>query len=458
MIYYISIPGRYICVRHISFLVIMLLNVAFAVNAAPEVTFSGNTQKVIDIIPDRNTGLDHIYVARTLRGVSISAPALNGQPLTSWQAYRNNGGGYATDVNGLRYEGTTAILDTPEGDTGYILRWPDATLYFWLTDYSDHELYMQSIQLPEEEDCGITNITIHGIGDAIYYYTINGRQLTLSRNIKVSYHTLNWDEEQLQFTQIESAKEIENIGNLYISPAPLCNTSFTASGDRFLEEWGTPQQISSSLWTTNAVEVHTTARRTNSVGENSNQIGAGQNADELGGSAPADVSFNAYISDAVRHCEWQFATDPNFDNITHRFTQQDLDYTFRDEGTVYVRFIGSNNDGSCTSEGDIYTVSIGASELRCPNAFSPGTTEGINDEWKVSYRSLVEFKCWIFDRNGTQLFYFDDPEMGWDGKYNGKLVRPGVYFYVIEAKGADGKSYKKGGDINILRYKPNSTN
>ena len=40
---------------------------------------------------------------------------------------------------------------------------------------------------------------------------------------------------------------------------------------------------------------------------------------------------------------------------------------------------------------------------------------------------------------------------GWDGKYKGKYVKPGVYYYVIEAKGADGKEYKKKGDINILR-------
>lgn len=187
-------------------------------------------------------------------------------------------------------------------------------------------------------------------------------------------------------------------------------------------------------------------------------MGAGQDSGELGGSAPADVSFKAYITDAVLHSEWQFATDAQFEDITHRFNQQDLDYTFTEEGTVYVRFVGSNFDGSCTAESDVYTVSIGASDLKIPNAFSPGASEGVNDIWKVSYKSLLEFKCWIFNRYGTQLFYFDNPEDGWDGKYNGKLVPPGVYFYVIEAKGSDGKQYKKGGDINILRYNPNGRN
>jgi hypothetical protein len=31
-------------------------------------------------------------------------------------------------------------------------------------------------------------------------------------------------------------------------------------------------------------------------------------------------------------------------------------------------------------------------------------------------------------------------------------VGTGVYFYVIRAKGSDGKEYKLSGDINILHY------
>ena len=140
------------------------------------------------------------------------------------------------------------------------------------------------------------------------------------------------------------------------------------------------------------------------------------------------------------------------ENIKYIFYDNDLSYTFNDEGTYYVNFFGSNEDGSCEVEGDQYSIGIGASDLRIPNAFSPNG-DGVNDEWKVGYISLVEFKCWIFDKNGHQLHYFDNPASGWDGKYNGKIVSPGVYYYVIEAKGADGKKYKKGGDINIIGYK-----
>ena len=51
------------------------------------------------------------------------------------------------------------------------------------------------------------------------------------------------------------------------------------------------------------------------------------------------------------------------------------------------------------------------------------------------------------------MFYFDSPDQGWDGKYRGKYVDPGVYYYVIEAKGAYNKKMKLKGHINILRPK-----
>ena len=96
---------------------------------------------------------------------------------------------------------------------------------------------------------------------------------------------------------------------------------------------------------------------------------------------------------------------------------------------------------------------MGGSKLEAPNVFSPYGSPGVNDEWKVAYKSIVEFKCWIFNRWGEQLCHYQDPSGGWDGRYRGKLVPPGVYYYVIEARGADGQKYNLKGHINILRSK-----
>ena len=214
--------------------------------------------------------------------------------------------------------------------------------------------------------------------------------------------------------------------------------------------------IESPLVYANGLSVQTMAEQTNSPSDDdpdadpSNVIKT--DTQGLGGSAPADISFRAYITDAVIHNEWQIASDPDFEYIDYRFNEQNLDYTFTEEGTYYVRFIGSNSDGTCETAGETYTIGIGSSELRIPNAFTPNE-DGVNDVWKVGYRSLLNFSCSIFDRYGNEITHSTDPSKGWDGKYKGKYVKPGVYFYVIEAQGADGKKYKKGGDINIIKSK-----
>ena len=252
-------------------------------------------------------------------------------------------------------------------------------------------------------------------------------------------------------------KTVDEISGVIVLTPPLyCNSVVTISGDRFLSRWGMGVSIDSPLIYANGLDVHTTAEQTNLPDDSdpdadpSNMLSTA--TEGMGGSAPADISFKAYTTDAVIHNEWQIASDAEFEYITYRFNQQDLDYTFTEQGTYYVRFVGSNSDGSCETVGETYTVGIGESELLIPNAFTPDG-DGINDVWKVAYRSLIEFRCSIFDRYGAEIISFDDPSQGWDGKRGGKVVKPGVYFYVIEAVGSDGKKYKKSGDINIIGSK-----
>ncbi len=91
--------------------------------------------------------------------------------------------------------------------------------------------------------------------------------------------------------------------------------------------------------------------------------------------------------------------------------------------------------------------------LKCPNAFTPFNQDGVNDIWKVSYSSIIEFECHIFNRSGRKIISFTDPSQGWDGRFGGKFVPAGAYYYVIKARGADGKDYKLSGDINLIDYK-----
>ena len=163
--------------------------------------------------------------------------------------------------------------------------------------------------------------------------------------------------------------------------------------------------------------------------------------------------FTGYPTEAVTYYVWQMATDEEFEDIIYEDTREEVDYTFEETGSYYMRFLVRNDETGCESAGETYRIFIGESALDCPNVFSPGTTPEVNDIWKVSYKSLVEFHCWIFNRWGALVYEYTDPAGGWDGTYRGKLVDPGVYYYVITATGIEGKSYRKRGAITIIRYK-----
>lgn len=436
--------------------IFVAITLAVSLNSVSALTFTfdGMQEPVITITPERSTGLDKLFVAYDISQISrMSIGETKGDVEVS--KYSNLGGGYAIPVP-VRKEGNEVILDNPEGDMGYIITDSGTSTYIWLTNYLPHKLELTSASPASEQECENTRIDVIGSGDAIYYYTIDGRAVELSREIDVDYLNLEWDESSESFRQKEFSKTLDHLSNTIVITPPLyCNSKVNISGDRFLKEWGKGVTVESGLVYATGIAVQTSAEQTNKPddedGDNASNI-IRSDTQGMGGSAPVDIEFKAYTTDAVIHNEWQIASDAGFDYIDYRFNTQNLDYSFMDEGTYYVRFVGSNSDGTCETYGDTYTIGVGASELRIPNAFTPNG-DGVNDEWKVAYRSLTRFSCTIFDRYGNELFRFTDPSIGWDGKYKGKEVSPGVYFYVIEAEGADGKKYKKGGDINIIKSK-----
>lgn len=437
----------------VALLLMALAALLPATGRAGTLAFRGASIPVLEVTPEKSTGLDRIYVAYNLEGVSAVYTASSDQAVT-WYSYSSQGGGYAEPVEGVSRSGREYTLQGIPGERGYIVEEGTDRYYFWLVDYSDHRLYLDGIAPAAEQDCMATVLDVQMRGTPIHYYTINGRMQTLSQEIQLSYYTQEWNEQSEQFETLLKTDILESLQErLRVTPPAYCATTFHISGDRFLEQWNWLQEAESERVQPYAVEVRTFADqpRVDDPDNPSNVIGGG--GDELGGSAPADITFRAECTEGVIHHEWQFASDMDFEDLLYRFNEQEVTYTFREDGYTYVRYIGSNASGECEAYGDVYTVHIGASELKCPNAFSPGASEGVNDEWKVSYRSLVEYECWIFNRHGEQLFHSTDPSEGWDGKKGGKLVKPGVYFYVIDAMGADGKHYKESGDINIINYR-----
>ena len=472
------------------YLLLLGLLIASMSMAAGELTFNGTSHDVITIEPAANTGLNAIYVLYDTQGVSMTYNATTAS-YVNWMIYGEGGGGYAQDItSGITRNGRTSTLNQVTPDHGYIIEEGTNRTYVWVTDYSKHRLRINSLLPIADGDCGTASIEVDGQCDDIVFYSITGVRRVLDRQLKLTYNTLEWnsgteqqeqgedpDQEQqgdgdeqgdnpdegsdthtsadpieAKWEEKTVEESLEGFKDIIAVPAPLENTTFTLSGDRFLETWHEAISKESDTYTTAAIDVRTTAIQEERHNDNEKKSGDGTT---LGDSAPATITFKAYPTDAVVFREWQMSRDIEFNNIEIRINQDETTQTFNQEGTYYWRYVAANDEGVCQMESDTYTVSIGVSELYCPNVFSPGSTPGVNDEWKVSYRSIIEFECWIFNRWGNQIAHFTDPSQGWDGTYKGKLVNSGVYYYVIQARGSDGKRYKLGGDINIIRHKSN---
>lgn len=424
-----------------KYLITLTLVIAVSSNINAALNFGGVPTDPFAFKPDASTGLEYVYVIQDCQGVTISYPSSSN---VKWSHFGSNGAAYAEQI------AVASSIPLMNQDGGYIAEVDGVSHYFWIVNYANHRLSLNSIvPSPTQADCLRTDIDINGSGDRIIYYTINGRSEELSRELKLSYYTLEYDADNSTYRQSTVSRDIAYIRPIVSIDAPLCDTRFILSGDRFLEYWKTPLTVESDVFNATAVAAETSAV------QNRREVDNEQHADvtELGGSAPCEIDFSATVTDAAVFYEWQLARNAEFDPIDDRYQQTDLSYTFRDQGTTYVRFFAANADGNCDYIGSVYQVMIGESSLLCPNAFTPEASPGINDEWKVSYKSIISFECHIFNRWGTEMFSFTDPSVGWDGKYNGKFVPAGTYFYVIKAKGADGREYKLSGDINIIGSK-----
>lgn len=432
---------------------IVLPFVGISCAAIAQISFIGNENKILEQNPPSSSGLNHVYVIRNTTGVKCLYQASGNQPANAFRFYKD-GASHATPIPVTATSDKQWSFDLEDGDCGYIIEEGSKSLFIWVVDYEVNRIELNSMSLNPESDCNTTILEVDGILTPIYYYSINGQRLELSREMRITYSTSVFDGTSFSFQEESITKTLSSTSSAIRLPAVLCSTDFTLSGDRFLSEWDEELTVTSPYYSPAALLSETTASQTEK--DNDNEITG--NEASLGGSAPAEINFEACVTEAAVFMEWQLSHSPEFDIIEIRQNTPDFNYTFTQEGNSYVRFVAANDAGECEYISPVYTVAIGESDIKCPNAFSPGASEGVNDEWKVSYKSILDFDCHIFNRWGVEVSHFTDPAQGWDGTHNGRLVPAGVYFYVIKAVGADGKEYNLKGDINIINYKQNNLN
>ncbi|WP_339864214.1 MBG domain-containing protein [uncultured Algoriphagus sp.] len=87
-------------------------------------------------------------------------------------------------------------------------------------------------------------------------------------------------------------------------------------------------------------------------------------------------------------------------------------------------------------------------QLGVPNTFTPNA-DGVNDTWGVlALRYYTGVKISVMDLGGDRVFYTENPDVQWDGTFNGKEMPVGSYLFVIEVR-ETGEIRR--GMLNLLR-------
>jgi len=117
--------------------------------------------------------------------------------------------------------------------------------------------------------------------------------------------------------------------------------------------------------------------------------------------------------------------------------------------TSYILIVTDMN--GCT-DADTVTVFVdeNCGDVFVPNAFSPnGDLE--NDVLFVRGNCIKNMKLLIYDRWGEKVFESTEKNSGWDGKYQGSPMNPGVFVYELNATMIDGKTIKLHGNITLMK-------
>lgn len=337
------------------------------------------------------------------------------------------------DSNKIAFE--TSDIDKagefyPEHGQGYILKQGDLREVFWVFDYDSLRVQANAVTVTAELTCENTVLTIDGNIPPLQYHNQNGRLTTYPRMCRVEYTDAMWSENVwVDSTAIE---EVGFATTITVGASPVA-TDFAIS-DVLAQQLGlSVDTLYSPEYQPVALKAHpqtiTTTR--GQSGEYTNEVDRPFSPDDvLNMSAPLEVLFKSNGLNA-EYYEWHI-----YKGSERLLSRKDAEhrYTFMEKGSYRAVVLVSND--YCQLDSAEFTISISESMLVVPNVFTPNG-DGANDEFRVAYRSLKEFHCWVYNRWGHLVYHTTNPDKGWDGTIGGRPAAEGAYFYVIRALGTD---------------------
>lgn len=162
--------------------------------------------------------------------------------------------------------------------------------------------------------------------------------------------------------------------------------------------------------------------------------------------------LNAIVSlpyDSLTQITWTGLDSPGCPDCLHQTVTPLLT-------TTYAVSITAAN--GCQGRDELTVFVDRRKQIYVPNAFSPNG-DGLNDVFMIfaqkdfvaNIRSFL-----VFDRWGEAVFTYynfqpNDPAYGWDGKYRGEHLNPGVFVWTAEVEFTDGAVIRYKGGVSLVR-------
>ena len=124
---------------------------------------------------------------------------------------------------------------------------------------------------------------------------------------------------------------------------------------------------------------------------------------------------------------------------------------FPDSNTIYsINVIEYNENGCPGFIQKVLIESLPCQTIWIPNSFTPDY-DGLNDIFKVvGDVDKKDFSLQIYNRWGQILFNTNNPEQGWDGKFNNSMSLDDVYVYKVICR-INKRYFIKYGSVTLLK-------
>ncbi|MDR2684495.1 MAG: gliding motility-associated C-terminal domain-containing protein [Prevotellaceae bacterium] len=345
----------------------------------------------------------------------------------------------------------------PYDASGYTLYIDNEPAYWiYVIDYSLYSLYypitFNDLQVSENQTDICRELTLDAMIDApdLVYYDKNNLRRTLTRLFSLNYIDYVFGEAWADSLQ---NKQLAYPFSQITIDAPKQDVEFVLC-DNFAKELNIPYDSITLDYKAVSVESHPKGTVEKRPEKNENKREGNDNG-MITGSAPLVVALESRANTpTAAFFEWHIYDITHPENY-RRYSDENMRYTFKDEGEYIAKLIVSSAAG-CQYIDSVKIRAEEYTEIKIPNAFSPNE-DGVNDEFRIAYNSiyLSSYKCVIYNRWGRVVYTGTDPQRGWDGRVNGRMSATGTYYYFIEVKRAkpNAKTEKYSGTVNLFSGK-----